>query len=279
MVSLFVGERIPDGWNVVGDYADNVKNGVLRMTWDAPNIPETVTYALQAPAENLSLICKIASSSVDTGCFADRVLFLDAGETILADVAVGKPAEWPQDMALYAPADGRNFREADNLAVTFSWPSILDAEGYRLVVAAYDGVIVFDETVEETAMTVRGLERGSYIWNVTAVGDGCIAGTSEDFRFAVAPAVSVPIIIGAFADGTVIRLVFDTAEAGYTDGVFTYQVVFYSLETQTMTSLEQTAAVANGKAVIDLGVAASNGYLYIRPVTTPESDFTELYVK
>ncbi len=279
MVSLFVGERIPEGWSVVGNYADNVRNGVLRMAWDAPNIPETITYTLQAPAENLPLVDKIASSSADTGCFTNRVLFLDAGETILANGAVAKPAEWPEDMALYAPADGRNFRENDNLAVTFGWPAIRNAENYRLVVAAYDGTVVFDGMVEETAVTIRGLECGSYIWNITAIGDDCIAGTSEDFRFAVVPAVSVPIITGAFADGTTVKLVFDTAEAGYTDGVFTYQAVFYSLETQTMTNVEQTVAVANGKAVIALGVAASNGYLYIRPVTTPESYFTELYVK
>ncbi len=276
---LFVGERIPKGWSVVGELADNVRNGVLRMTWDAPNIPSTVTYTLQAPAENLSANCKIASSSADTGCFVDSVLFLDAGETILTNGSVTKPAEWPQDMVLYSPADERNFRETDNLAVTFGWPSIQNAEGYRLVVAAYDGTIVFDGTVEETSITVRGLECGSYIWNVTAVGDDCIASTSEDFRFAVAPAVSVPIIVGAVADGTSIQLAFDTAEAGYADGVFTYQVVFYSLETQTLTNLEQTTAVANGKAVIDLGVATSNGYLCIRLVTTPESNFTELYVK
>ncbi len=279
MVSLFVGERIPEGWSVIGNYSDNVRNGVLRMTWDAPNIPSTVTYTLQAPAENLSASYKIASSSADTGCFIDRVLFLDAGETILTHGSLQKPAEWPQDMTLYSPADGRNFREADSLAVAFGWPAIQNAEGYRLVVAAYDGTIVFDETVEETTVTVRGLERGSYIWNVTAIGDDCIAGTSEDFRFAVVPAVSVPIIIGATADGTAIRLAFDTAEPGYKDGEVTYQIVFYSLDNQTLTNLTQTAAVAGGKAVIDLGVAASNGYLYIRPVTTPESDFTELYIK
>ena len=280
MVGLFVGEKIPEGWSVLGEQAANVRNGVLRMAWDAPNIPSTVTYILQAPAENLSAICKIAGSSADTGCFVDRVLFLDAGETILTNETVEKPAEWPQDMALYAPADVRNFREADSLAVAFSWPSIQNAEGYRLVVAAYDGTVVFDETVEETAVTVRGLERGSYVWNVTAIGDDCIAGTTwQDFRFAVVPAVSVPIIIGATADGTAVKLAFDTAEPGYTDGEVAYQIIFYSLENQTLTNLSQTTAVANGKAVIDLGVAAANGYLYIRPVTTPESDFTELYVK
>ena len=126
----------------------------------------------------------------------------------------------------------------------------------------------------------RGLEQGSFLWNVTAIGDGCIAGTIwQDFRFAVVPAVSVPIIVGAVADGTVVRLAFDTSEAGYTEGEITYQVVFYSLEAQTLTNLSQTTTVANGKAVIDLGVAASNGYLTIRPVTTPESSFTELYIK
>ena len=280
MVSLFIGEKIPDGWSVIGNHAGNVRNGVLRMTWDAPNIPSTVTYTLQAPAENLSAIYKIASSSADTGCFVNRVLFLDAGETILTHGSLRKPAEWPQDMALYAPTDGRNFRESDNLAVAFSWPSILNAEGYRLVVAAYDGTIIFDETIEENACTIRGLECGSYIWNVTAIGGDCIAGTTwQDFRFAVVPAVSVPIIVSATADGTIIKLAFDKAEPGYTDGEITYQVIFYSLGKQTLTNLTQTATVANGKAVIDLGVAASNGYLYIRPIMIPEGSFTELYIK
>ena len=250
------------------------------MTWDAPNIPETVTYTLQAPAGDLSLSCKIASSSADTGCFTDRVLFLDAGETILTDVSAGKPSEWPQDMALYTPADGRNFREVGNLAVTFGWPSIRNAESYRLIVAAYDGTIVCDETVEETFCTIHGLESGSYIWNVTAVGDDCIAGTTwQDFRFAVVPAIPVPIIVGAVADGTAIELVFDTAEPGYADGPVACQVVFYSLENHAMTNLSQTITISNGKAVVDVGVDAANGYLYIRPVTTPESDFAELYIK
>jgi hypothetical protein len=280
MVSLFVGETIPEGWSVIGNHADNVRNGVLRMTWDAPNIPESITYTLQAPAENLSSNCRIASSSADTGCFVNRVLFLDAGETVLTHGSAWKPAEWPQDMALYAPVDGRNFREADNLAITFSWPTILDAEGYRLVVTAYDGTVVFDETVSDTFCTVRGLNRGSFIWNVTAIGDDCIAGTTwQDFRFAVVPAIPVPIIIGAVADGTAIRLAFDMSEPGYTDGVFTYQALFYSLDANSLKPLMREIMVANGKAVIDLGVEASNGYLYIRPVTTPESDFTELYIK
>ena len=279
IVSLFIGERIPEGWSVIGNHADNVRNGVFRMAWDAPNIPDSVTYTLQATADNLPAACKIASSTADTGCFTDHVLFLDAGETILTHGSAEKPAEWPEDMTLYAPADGRNFREADNLAITFSWPAIHNAEGYRLIVAAYDGTVVFDETLEETSCAVRGLEQGSFLWNVTAIGDGCIAGTSDDFRFAVVPAVSAPIIIGAVADGTTIRLAFDKAEPGYTDSEITYQVIFYSLETQTLTNLTQTVTVADGKAVIDLGVAASNGYLVIRPVTTPESNFTELYIK
>ena len=57
------------------------------------------------------------------------------------------------------------------------------------------------------------------------------------------------------------------------------RLFFYSLDSQTLTNVTQTAPVAGGRAVIDLGVAASNGYFYIRFVTTPESDFTELYVK
>ena len=280
MVSLFVGETIPEGWTVVGDYAGNVKNGVLRMTWEAPNIPATITYTLQAPAENPPVVCRIASSGADTGCFADGVRLLDAGDTILTHGPASTFAEWPRDMAFYAPADGRNYREAGNLAVTFSWPSIQDAEGYRLVVATCDGDVVFDETVEGTSCAVRGLERGYFVWNVTAVGDGCAAGTTwQDFRFAVVPAATAPIIVGAVADGTAVRLAFDTKDAGYTDGEVAYQIVFYSFETQTLTNLSQTVTVAGGTAVVDLGVEAANGYLVIRPVASPEYDFVELYIK
>ena len=278
MVSLFVGEKIPEGWSVVGDYAANVRNGVLRMTWDAPNIPDAVTYTLQAPADKLAANYQITSSTVDTGCFVDRVVFLTAGNTVLTFGQM--PAEWPEDMALYAPADGRNFRESGNLAVTFSWPAILNAESYRLVVTTYDGATVFDGTLEETTCTVYGLESGSFIWNVTANGEGCIAGTIwQDFRFAVMPNNQAPIIIGAVADGTTVKLAFDTADAGYKDGVVTYQVVFYSLDSQALTNFSQATTVANGQAVIDLGVDASNGYLYIRPVMIPEGSFTELYIK
>ena len=41
------------------------------------------------------------------------LVFLNAGDTVLT--SGGRPAEWPQDLTLYAPADGRNFREADDL--------------------------------------------------------------------------------------------------------------------------------------------------------------------
>ncbi len=279
MVSLFVGEKIPEGWTVVGDDAANVKNGVLRMTWDAPNIPETVTYTLQAPAGDLAAIYQIATSSVDTGCFTDRVLFLKAEDTILTWDTDQKPAEWPQDMKLYTPAVGKNYREADKLVVTFSWPAILNADGYRLVVATYDGAVVFDETLNETICAVSGLECGSFVWNVTAIGDACVAGTSDSFFFAVVPDSPAPIAIAAAADGTVVCLAFDTADAAYTDGVFAYQMAFFSLKTCSWISLTQDLQIANGRAIIDLGVDASNGYLYISPVTTPESDFIELFIK
>ena len=120
---------------------------------------------------------------------------------------------------------------------------------------------------------------GSFIWNVTAIGDDCIAGRSDNFFFAIVPDVPAPIIIGASADGTAIRMAFDTADAGYADGVFAYQMVFFSMKTYSWISLTENLQIANGQAVINLGVDASNGYLYISPVTTPESDFVELYIK
>ena len=61
--------------------------------------------------------------------------------------------------------------------------------------------------------------------------------------------------------------------------LFTYQVFFYSMKTNSWTSLKQDVEIVNGQAVIDIGVDTSNGYLYIRSVTTPESDFVELYVE
>ena len=191
--------------------------------------------------------------------------------------------EWPEDLTLYAPtiANGGSgiFRETDDLAVTFSWPAINNAENYRLVVVTYNGGIVADETVEVTSCTVYGLKRGSFIWNVTANGDGSIAGTSQDFVFAVAENNGSPVIRSGKANGTSIELACYTDEKYYTDGVFTYQVFFYSMKTNSWTSLKQDVEIVNGQAVIDIGVDTSNGYLYIRPVTTPESDFVELYVE
>ena len=280
MVSLFVGEKIPEGWTVLGNDADNVGNGVLRMTWDAPNIPETVTYTIQAPAKDLSPICRIESSAVDTGCFTDSVQLLKVEDAILTWNTDRKPAEWPQDMKLYTPAAGRNFRESGRLSVTFSWPAILEADGYRLIVATCDGAVVFDETVDGNVCAVGGLAAGSFVWNVTAIGDGCMAGTVwQDFAFSVVPDTPAPIIAGAVADGTAIRLAFDKTDAGYADGVFAYQIGFFSLKTSSWISQTQDIEITNGQAVIDLGVETANGYLYISPATTSESEFVELYIK
>ena len=44
-------------------------------------------------------------------------------------------------------------------------------------------------------------------------------------------------------------------------------------------SLTQNIQVVDGQAIVNLGVDASNGYLYICPITTPESNFVELYIK
>ena len=187
--------------------------------------------------------------------------------------------EWPEDMELYEPADGKIFRESRDLAVTFNWPAILNAEGYRLVIATYGGNVVFDEAVEDTTCTVNGLKLGSFVWNVTAIGDECEAGTSQDFHFAVVEDNGIPVIKDANANGTTIELTYDTEEKDYRDGVFAYQMFFYSLTTNKWTSLTQNLQVANGKAVVNLGVNVSNGYLYICPITIPESNFIELYIK
>ena len=148
-----------------------------------------------------------------------------------------------------------------------------------MVVATYDGTVVFDDTVDGTTCTVYGLKRGTFIWNVTGNGDDCIAGTSQDFVFVVVENNGVPVIKEAIADGNSIDLVYYTDEKDYRDGVFAYQIFFYSLNTRSWTSLKQDLQIVNGQAVIDLGVNASNGYLYIRPITAPESDFVELSVK
>ena len=67
----------------------------------------------------------------------------------------------------------------------------------------------------------------------------------------------------------------------YKDGAFTFQIFFYSLNTNAWIPLpqEQELQVVDGQAVLDLGVNASSGYLYLRPVTKPESNFIELYVE
>ncbi len=118
------------------------------------------------------------------------------------------------------------------------------------------------------------------MWNITANGDGCVAGTIwQDFRFTVVPDIPFPIIIEGMASGDAIVLAYDMDDTGYMEGIFPYQMFFYSLNTRTWTSLKQNVQVINGQGVVDLGVNVSNGYLYIRPITTPESDFIELYIK
>ena len=205
---------------------------------------------------------------------------LDRSLTLVAKYYDGMEyVEWPENTDLYEPADGKLFREASDLAVTFSWPAILNADHYRLVIATYGGNVVFDDEVDGITCTVADLQLGSFTWGVTAIGDYCEAGTSPYFHFAVIEDNGVPVIKDAQANGTAIEFTYDKEESGYREGVFTYQIFFYSLTTNTWTSITQNLSVANGKAVINLGVNTSNGYLYICPVTQPESNFVELYIK
>ena len=104
------------------------------------------------------------------------------------------------------------------------------------------------------------------------------AGTSGDFRFAVAEDNGFPVILGAAAGGKGVRLAYDTEEEGYADGEYAYQIFFYSLKTRAWTVLERTLRATDGQAFIDLGADAAGGYLYICPVTTPESNFVELHI-
>ena len=140
----------------------------------------------------------------------------------------------------------------------------------------------FNILVENVSHTLEGLDADSYIWNVTALdenGNVLDAGTSDDFHFSVVEDNGFPVIMGAAADGKIVQLSYDTAEEGYAQGEYAYQIFFFSLKTKTWTSLEKILQVTDGQAVIDLDAEASNGYLYICPVTTPESNFVELYVE
>ena len=246
---------------------------------------ESIEITADEPEKGMNFVRWIAEGVA----FADEQSPATSFTMPAADVTVTatykkKPGyeEWPGDMDLYKPADGKMFREVQAFSVTFSWPVILNAAGYRLIIKTYGGDDVFDGEVEENACTVDSLELDSYVWNVTALDeDGGVlaAGTSQDFHFAVAEDNGVPLIKEAKTSGTAITLIYDTEEAGYREGIFAYQMFFYSLNARQWMSLTQNIQVVDGQAIVNLGVDASNGYLYICPITTPESNFVELYIK
>ena len=114
---------------------------------------------------------------------------------------------------------------------------------------------------------------------VAASGDGCEAGESSAMYFTVFEDNGVPVIKEAASDGKSIVVLYNTDEKDYKDGWFEFQIMFFSLTAASWTSFTKPLQIIDGQAVIDLGVVASNGYLYIRPVTTPESNFVEIFIE
>ncbi len=189
--------------------------------------------------------------------------------------------EWPDDMGLYSPTEGKLLREK-NMPGIFRWPSIRNATQYKLAVWGYDGTMLTDVVVDNTSYTIDGLKAGSYMWNVTALdGNGKVlpAGKCNELHFAVIESNGFPVITSAVAVDRSIRLTYDTTEEGYADGMYEYQIFFFSLKTRTWTTLIQRLSITAGQAVIELNTPAADGYLYISPVTIPESNFVELYIK
>ena len=276
MVSLV--ERIPEGWSVLEANEDNYVPSSRRFTIidESGSIQDEYTYHLVAPANDLA--DEYEFSSFNSTCYTpfegDTTRF-SAGNTRLSHVS--DPIEWPENLEFYSPAYGKVFREKADCAAVFSWPRIANAESYTLSIMN-NGECVFETEVEEATVTVEGLEVGFYTWTVTAHGDDCVADERFKMHFSVIEDNGVPVIKDARAAGNTIVLAYDKAEEGYIAGSFNYQIKFYSLTTSSWTDMTQVLEVANGQAIIDLGVNASNGYLYIRPITTPESTFVEIYL-
>ena len=277
VIELTITDEIPQGWSFVAGSVDGITGDaktVQIMLENSDGVPSAFSYTLQADAATVAAKSLLTSrNNPDENYYRlSNNVFANLTLPELAIVANADFAyeEWPEDAELYSPADGRLFRATDGVDAAFSWPLIEGAAGYRLVVATYDGEIAYDGLVDHAACTVRRLTAGSYAWNVTALG--CEVGASATFHFAVTDDDGLPSILEAKADGDAIALtVGEDAKAIDCD------VFFYSLESGAWTNLKQLLRPVGRKASIDLGVKASNGYLYIRPQDA--ENFVELYIK
>ncbi len=260
---------IVDGGTGDGDYIPGTKVEIQAMPAEEGKVFDhwEAEAGVFADAKAYSTVFTMPAQAVTV-----TAIYIDANER--------QYDEWPEDKELYAPKDYMNFREKGDLSIMFSWPKIRGAAKYLLSVSSYDGTKTFSTTTKNNTFTLEGLDEDSYVWNVTALNEDETvhdAETSSDFHYGV---ISTPlVIIDGLADGNSIRLAYDTMVEGYSDGAYAYQIFFFSLNTRTWTVLEKTLQVVDGQTVIDLGVNASNGYLYICPVTRPESKFIEMYIE
>jgi uncharacterized repeat protein (TIGR02543 family) len=133
--------------NYVAVYALTVVNGTPKTA--TLKAGEFVTVTADAAPSGMEFskweangveLDNVKSQEISFNMPANAVTLTATYKTLL-------PEEWPTDLELYTPADGRNFREGQDLAVTFSWPEIRNAENYRLVIVTNDGMVGFDETI------------------------------------------------------------------------------------------------------------------------------------
>ena len=277
VIELTITDEIPQGWSFVAGSVDGITGGaktVQIMLENSDGVPSAFFYTLQADAATVATKSLLTSSNNPDENYY-RLASNGFANLTLPELAIVANAdfayeEWSENAELYSPADGRLFRATDGVDAAFSWPLIEGAAGYRLVVATYDGEIVYDGLVDHAACTVRGLTAGSYAWNVTALGSE--AGASATFHFAVTDDGGLPFILEAKADGDAIVLTIGEDAKAIDCDVF-----FYSLESGVWTNLKQLLQPVDRKTSIDLGVKASNGYLYIRPQDA--ENFVVLYIK
>lgn len=194
--------------------------------------------------------------------------------TIAADPVITQYATWPETG--YTPAEGQTLLQAGNdVMVTFTWPSIIEAESYNLkIYDCYGNLVKAVNGIIDCHTTVK-LSDDIYFWLMEAVLANGKTLTSPGCNFMVAIKNDAPIIsrIEAVAgEPNKVLLICDKATSNYLN--VSYDIQFYTAaggwkEYMDSQAIAVTFSDEDGDGVytglIDLKVPVSGAYLLLRP--------------
>ena len=201
----------------------------------------------------------------------------EAADVATCQVVIGQSVSpvtsWPADG--FTPVEGQNILLSGNtVQVLFSWPAIVQAEVYDLLVYDSNGNNVATQSDLLDCHATVTLPANVYFWRVVAIGADGRELSSPGQNFAVVAQNAAPILSQAavnVARPNAVVLVCDPATTNYA-GV-SYEIQFYTPASgwiEFMGNARLNAAFSDGnldgiyECELDLGVPVSGGYLLIR---------------